>query len=325
MKRKHLDLKFYFYALFILAPLVLACRVYAADIVDKIVVVVNDASITKSEISEAMKPVAERLKKSYSGEELDEKLKEAHQVIIERLIEDRLILQEAKKQNITAADIEIEEKMGQIKSKFPNKEAFENALEQQGLNLWELKKNHKEQIIIKKMVRQYVRQKVKITPLQIAQYYQQHINDFKMPQAVDISQILIKYKPEEGPERAEKTAMQVRELLSVGADFKSVAEKYSEGPNAKTGGNLGFVERGIMTKEIDDVILNMQEGEISKPINTNSGFVIIKVNAIRNEKTRPLEEAKTEIEELLLDENAKTLIEKWISELKSKAFISIKE
>jgi len=193
------------------------------------------------------------------------------------------------------------------------------------MNMWELKKAYKEQLMVKKMIRQYVRAHANITPAQITQYYQAHINDYKMPPGVNISQVLIKFKPNEDSARTEKTAMQVMQLLNMGADFASVAKKYSESPNASEGGEMGFVERGVMAKEIDDVIFNMKPGEISKPIKTSIGFTVIKVNFLSTEQFRPIEEVKDSVEETLLDEAAKSVLEKWVADLKSKAFISVKE
>jgi len=296
-----------------------------SEVVDKIVVVVNDQTITSSEIDAVIKPLIEELKKNSSPEELPQKIAGLRKDVIERLIEDRLILQEAKKLNIEAGNNEIEERLQQVKAKFPDQESFEKILAEQGMNLWQLKKTYKDQIMVRKMIRQYVKSHLQITPTQVSEYYKQHLNDFKMDEARDVSQIIIKYKPGEDLPRAEKIAAQIVDLLAAGADFGDVCKKYSEGPNADTGGSIGFVERGIMAKDIDEVIFKMKEGEVSKPVKTGIGFVILKLNSIRNEQFEPIEKAKDKIEDLLMDQNAKTTIDSWLSELKEKAFISIKE
>ena len=115
------------------------------------------------------------------------------------------------------------------------------------------------------------------------------------------------------------------DLLNAGAEFEVVAKKYSEGPNAADGGDIGWVERGSMTGEVDKVIFNLKEGGHSKPIKTKVGIAIFRVKSARNERFKPLETVKGEIEDMLLDQNAKMAIDKWIKELKEKAYISIKE
>lgn len=191
--------------------------------------------------------------------------------------------------------------------------------------MWQLRKTYKDQIMIKKMARKYMKEHIQITPTQIADYYQAHLEDFKAPLVVGVSQILIRYKPTEESAKTEKIATQVSELLDAGADFSVVAKKYSEGPNVQEGGDMGMVERGTMSEEIDSVLFSMKESQISKPIKTGIGFVIVKVNYIRPEQIKPLTEVKGQIEELLLDENAKKTIDIWIKDLKEKAFVSIKE
>jgi peptidyl-prolyl cis-trans isomerase SurA len=295
-------------------------------VVDKIVAVVNDQSITNSEIENAMKPLVQQLKADRGNKaEIDKRMDEARKEVIERLVEEKLILQEAKKLKVEVKDEEIEERVQLIKSKFPDEQSFQIAMSKQAVNMWELKKVYKDQIMVKKMVRQYVRGHLKIAPTQIADYYQKHINEFNLPDAVWVAEILIKYKPYEESLKTERTAAQVMDLLSAGADFEVVARKYSEGPNAADGGDIGWVERGAMTAEVDSVIFGLKEGEHSNPIKTNVGIVIFKVKSVRTERFKPLETVKPDIEELLLDQNAKLTIDKWIKELKEKAYISVKE
>ena len=299
------------------------CR---AEVIDRIVAEVNDQSITNSEIENAMKPLVQEFKTDRGDKtELDKKMNEARKEVIERLIEEKLILQEAKRQKMGVRDEEIEERVQLIKSKFPDEQSFQIAMSKQAVNMWELKKVYKDQIMVKKMVRQYVRGHLKITPTQIADYYQKHINDFRLPESVRASEILIKYKPYEESLKTERTAAQVMDLLNAGAEFEVVAKKYSEGPNAADGGDIGWVERGSMTGEVDKVIFNLKEGGHSKPIKTKVGIAIFRVKSARNERFKPLETVKGEIEDMLLDQNAKMAIDKWIKELKEKAYISIKE
>jgi len=295
-----------------------------AETIDKIAVVVNDQTITASEVEAAIKPVIQQIKNSYSGQDVEQKIAEARKEVIGRLVEEKLILQEAKQRKIEVKNEEVEEILKQIRSRFANEQAFQSTLKSQGMTLWELKKAYKEQIMVKKMVRQFVRGRANITPAQILDYYQSHVNDYKLPNAVSISQILIKFKPGENSEDTQRTVEQVEQLLVMGADFATIAKKYSEGPNAQGGGDIGFVEKGAMAKQIDDVIFNMKEGEVSKPIETTVGFAIVKINSIRTEQQKPLDEVKNQIEEKLLDDAAKTILENWVKELKEKAYIQIK-
>lgn len=296
-----------------------------AETVDRIVAVVNDQTITALEVQDAMKPLTEQITRASSGKNLEEKLSQARKDVMERLIEEKLILQEAKNLKIDVKNEEVVGMLAEVRSKFPNEATFQEAIRSQGLNLWQLKKIYKEQIMVKKMVRQYVRVKANITPKQILDYYQAHREEYKAPQGVEISQILIKYKTRDEMARAKKTAAQVLQLLEMGADFASVAKKYSEGPNAQEGGVMGLIERGVMAKEIDDAIFSMKEGEISKSISTSAGFVIVRVNSIRKSQYMPLEEAKPQIEERLLDETAKSALNSWVADLKAKAFIQVNE
>jgi len=161
-------------------------------VVDKIVVVVNSEIITQREIDVTLAPVYEQYKTMYKGAELIKKLEEAREDIIKQLIEDRLILSEAKKANIDVEDKEIDARMADIRNRAGGEVELEKMLGQQNLTVNELRARYKEKIMIRKLIDRKVGAKIIITPLEVKTYYNDHKDQFLQPEEIDLRQILIK-------------------------------------------------------------------------------------------------------------------------------------
>ncbi len=152
--------------------------------------------------------------------------------------------------------------------------------------------------------------RVKVTDKEIAQYYQAHEGAYRVPERVRVRHILIKLSPKASKEevaKARKEALKIEKLAKSGKDFAKLAEKYSQGPSAKNGGDLGYFARGTMVKPFEDAVFSMKKGEISGPIRTRFGFHIIKVLDIQPAHTKPLLEVKAEIETTLKLKKARSI------------------
>ena len=293
---------------------------------DKIVAVVNDEVITQSEIDEALKPVYTQYKSTYSKEELIQKLNQAREDILNQLIEEKLILQQAKKEEIEVSDEEIEEKLTQVKSQFPDEDTFRQVLDSQNLTISDLKQRYKEQIMIKKLINKEVRAKIKVSPLEVFRYYKQHQEEFRIPPKVRVQTILIRKddKMSEDYSDPQKRIEEIKKKLQEGADFSKLAREYSQDSSAINGGDMGYIEKGEMMKEIDEVLFSLNEGQVSDIIETHVGFHIFKINDKKESTIKSFEEVRVEIENMLFQKKAEVRYTEWLKTLKENAYISIK-
>jgi peptidyl-prolyl cis-trans isomerase D len=151
---------------------------------------------------------------------------------------------------------------------------------------------------------------VKVTDQEVTKYYQAHEEAYRVPERVRGRHILIKLPPNASKkevEKARKEALKIEKLAKSGKDFAKLAEKYSQGPSAKNGGDLGYFARGTMVKPFEDAVFSMKKGEISGPIRTRFGFHIIKVLDIQPAHTKPLAEVKAEIVKTLKLKKARSI------------------
>ena len=141
--------------------------------------------------------------------------------------------------------------------------------------------------------------KAQVSDEEVEKYYQIHRDTkFRQPQALRLRHIF--FRVPEGTASQDREAIRSRaeEVLRrarSGADFAGLAKEQSQGPNAAQGGNIGFFAAGQMRPPLDKAAFALKKGEISNVVETSLGYHILKVEDIKEEKTKSLNEAREEI------------------------------
>lgn len=295
-----------------------------AVVIERVVAVVNDEVITLTELQEEGLPLIRR----FVWQEMEEG-PSFERRFLEELISRRLQLQEAQKQGITVTPSEVTTALEEIKkrNRVSSDEALKEALARENLTLESFRKSLEKQLILDRLVTKEVRSKVVVTEKEVEAYYKAHEGQYMLPSEVKVRHILIKIPPkasEEEIERAKVTAEEVLSQLRAGLDFSEVARRYSQGPMADEGGELGYLKMGEMAPELEKEAFTMEEGTISRIIRTSFGFNILRIDDRRVGLKRPLEEVREAIREELFKEKAEARFKEWIKGLQERAYIEVK-
>lgn len=279
----------------------------SAEKIDKIVAIVNGDVITEEELEtfekmELMDAQAPDLR-GVDPEEMS-------RTFLERMIEDRLIIQEARKLQAKPNETLIEDRIKDIKFRAGGDVAFEKALSSQGLTLNEVREKLGNQFLIYAMVEKEVKNKIRISPREVTEYYEKHKADFMTPETAVVDSIFIKDK--------EKLALAQNEL-GAGKDFMEVAREYS------LKDSLGPVGRGQFKKNLEDFIFNLKSGVPSRPFETQEGFYIFLVREKLPPSQRLLESVRSSIAARIETEKTERQLKEWLEKLKERAYISIRK
>jgi peptidyl-prolyl cis-trans isomerase D len=150
--------------------------------------------------------------------------------------------------------------------------------------------------------------KLQVSSDEAKRYYDSRKDTFKTPKQVRVKEILIKAGPQETAgqfEAKKKKAEEVLEKAKKTKDFGSLAKQYSEAENASKGGDVGWVQRGMLGEQIESALFSMKEGDLSEVLAAKDGFHIFKVEEVKEEKQKPFEEVKDQIVQALKREKAK--------------------
>lgn len=296
----------------------------AAILLDKVIAVVNQEVITWSDLYKAMEFEASDKIKDLKEEEKRKLFKENEGPFLEVLIDMKLQIQAAKQKGIDAAAEEIAEAINDIKKKYSmDDEKLIASLKKEGFTLDEYKKKLAEQIILSRVVSQEVRNKIVVSDVEIAKYIEKSKDTLITDDAYRIRQIFFrKLQNPSDRKTAEKKAETVYQQIKAGEDFASLAQKHSEDPSGKAGGDLGFIKKGQMAKEFTDVLSQMKAGDISQPFWTDMGLHIIKLE----EKIEKQSEAaiKESAKNKLIEQRFSEKYKHWLRELRETAYIEIR-
>ena len=231
--------------------------------------------------------------------------------ILERLITNRLILQEAKKLKISVSEEDIDTEIGKvIKENFYGAEDyFYQALEQYGITEDALRDDLKIELLLRKIVRD----QITVTEEDTREYFIENQYLFNTPEQVEARHILVETRDE---------AEEIIQLLDEGQDFSELAKEHSiDTVSAQQGGNLGFFQRGEMVAEFEEVAFNLAVGSRSGPVETTHGFHIIEVLNRREAHEATFDEVKEAAEEKLLEKLVYEKMEEQINRLREEADI----
>ena len=286
----------------------------AARLSDRIVAVVNTDLIMLSELQSEVSAEEKQLEQRYRGEELQRRLRQAQYSVLTRMIERKLQLQLAKTKGVEVTDDEVNRAVQELR--------------RQGETVNESNPNEKrllrEQLLLLKVVDREVRSGIMISEAELQRYYERHISRFMLPEEYRISQIYIRPRPGQDRREARARADAVLASLRQGADFADLVLRYSDGPEATRGGNLGYIRQGELLPEIERALTTIQPGDVAGPIETADGFHLIRLDEKKPPQFWPFEEVKTEIHGLVYQQKSENVYQFWLADLKSRAFVEIK-
>ncbi len=314
----------WFGALIILMLSSFCASAHAAVLLDRVVAVVNKEVITWSDLYKMMESEATDQVKKLSDEERTKIFKDNEAVFLDKLIDVRLQIQEAKRLGIGVTTEDIKETIENIKKKYSlTDQTLEESLKKEGLNLEDYKKKLSDQILISQFINQHIRNKIVISEEEVKKYIKADKESFSNDEAFKLRQIFFKGPKDDAEKKViEEKASLVVQRLKAGEDFETLAKEYSEDPSGKHGGDLGYIKKNYMAKEFVEVLQKMKPGDFSEPFWTESGLHIIKLD----EKPPSLNAAEIEanVRKHLVEERFLDKYKSYVKGLREKAYIEIR-
>lgn len=312
-----------FLLFFVLATVLMGGSTASAEVVERILAVVNDEIVTEQDLDIVMAPIVAQYRTMYTSKEYEEKVKEARQEFLIKVIDDKLILGEAKRKQVIVKDQEVDEMMADVRNKFPSRETFLRTIEDQGLTEKKLWNRFRDQLMTQKLVSYEVKSKVSVSPGEVNEYYKNHSQEFVQGDRVHLQHILIRASSR-SEEEAKTLAEDLLSQLNSGKPFEDLARANSEGAEASEGGEMGWVEKGQLMGEIDEKVFALEKGQLTGPIQSSLGTHIFKVVERDQFSVKPISEVRNQIQDILFKEKLRERLESWMSSLKKNAYISIR-
>jgi peptidyl-prolyl cis-trans isomerase SurA len=299
----------------------------AAELMDRIVAFVNDDIITMSELNEKTNAFLAARQKNPFVREQDQSLDKIRRDILENLINERLAAREIARLKISVSEAELDEVVANIRQEnHLTQETLEAQLHKEGMTLADLRQKIRADMERTTLINREVRNKTVITDEQVRQYYQSHPAEFQEKLRHRLRDIFLPLTPEATPGERSQVQAQAEQILSrlrLGADFAAMARRYSKGPGAEEGGDLGFFSKGELDPNVQNAIEDLGPGDISPVIATGMGLHIIKVMEVEKTTPKPLEEVRESIRRQLFQQEINRKYVNWLQSLRDRSYVKI--
>lgn len=311
-----------------LAALALAVPLLAdVSILEEIIVKVNDNIILRSEYERTLDQNRREVLSDSSISTVDQEatLLAREKDVLRDMIDQRLLVQKGEELGISV-DAQVLRQRDEImrRNEIESADEFEEwVLERTGEPAEDLMDRMRENFLSQSVLGQEVTRRVIVTREQIEAYYEEHREEYVRSEGVRLSQILFTLEDDEEAQR--KHATEVHERVQRGEPFAEMARRFSEDLVTKElGGDIGIYRRGMLRSEIEESVFGKPQGHITDMLEVPNGLLILRVDQNFREGLAELEEVQEEIRATLSAPLFEPEIRKYLTELRSQAYIEIR-
>jgi peptidyl-prolyl cis-trans isomerase SurA len=304
---------------------------YGGVTVEDILARVNDQIITRSDYDRALKEMDDQARQR--GENLQQ-IADGHKDLLRDLIDQQLWLAKGKEMGITA-DTELVKQLDEIRKKYnlATLDDLEKAARDQGVSYEDFKANIRNQIITSQVIREEVGRKLSITPGEVQRYFEAHKQEYAQPESVHLSEILVApggpndTAAADDPQKlaaAKAKADDIEAKLKAGGNFDQLARTASDGQTAAEGGELGTYEHGKLNKVFEDQTFGLKSGDVTEPIHTKQGYVILKVVAHNPGGVPQFKDVQQQVEDTFFESRMAPAVRTYLTTLREESYVDIK-
>jgi len=326
-----------------------------AKVLDRTLATVNGQAILLSEFEKNADPILEQFQKmAPSAEQTPERVADIKKRVLDQMIDDRLLTQEAKAKNIHISQLEVDDGVKKVHGRFTTDDEFKQEMQKAGMNNDEFRAHIQDQLATIKLIDQEVKSKVPPpTDEEVKALYdeiQAVLQDKPVPgshspseidelkslaqgvqrrfgERVRARHILIRVPADATKDQKDAALKKIKDIqaqLKKGADFSDLAKKYSEDPQSKDrGGDLGYFSKGEMVPSFEKAAFATPVGQVSDIVQSDFGYHLILVDEKKAAQKMNFDDVKDDLREYLYQQAAAKRLESYLKGLRAKAEIKV--
>jgi peptidyl-prolyl cis-trans isomerase SurA len=293
----------------------------AAVLLDRVMAVVNKDVITWSEVYKNMEFEAADAVRGMKDDERRRFFKENEAAFLERMIDVKLLLQEAGRLGMGASEDDVRKAIEGMKKKHGMDDVqFRETIAKEGFTTEGYKKKLAEQIAIGRVIEQEVRSKVLVTEGEVDTYLAEHPDLQRQSEGFSLSRIYLKNRDDRAT--TEERARNIYSRIRSGDDFGLLARQFSEDATAKSGGDCGFLKKTEISPDFLPLLASMKPGDVSEPVWTDSGVYILRLDGVQEIKSE--KDLREKVRQRLSEERFAKEYKDWVKVLRERSYINIK-
>lgn len=296
-----------------------------AEVIDKVVAVVNDEPVTLYELDRLMAEKLDEIKKAEGKQIQKEKFQGYRDLALKKLIGEKLIDQEMTKRKIVVTDADVQKSLDSImKRNNLSKEQLIQEVAKQGTTFDKYIVELKEQLKKMKFMGEVLAPRVKVTDSDLDSFFAKHPEQFAAYQSVRMAQIILPLEPTAGDSElaaAQKKAGEVISKAKGGGNFEELGKKYSPTPSTAT---PAIYQVSQLAPAIAQALSDLKPGEISEPVRSPMGLHVIKLIERKTLAGEEYKAVREQLREKVFEEKLEAELDEYVDELKSKSYIEVR-
>ena len=287
--------------------------------VDNIVAVVDNEVITQRELNQAV--AYNRAQQPRGSQMGDEELRRQS---LMQLVNQSLLVQMGKRNNMQASDAEVEAEIARIAaSRRQSVAQFQAAQARLGIDRNGLRRQVRDSLIDQKVQQNQILHEARVTDEEVEAVIARNPGA-ALPEAEPKTQYRAQHILITGSgESAQRLALQIAQEARTGVDFGQLARQYSQDASASTGGDLGWIDEGETVPEFERTLQALKPGEISRPVQSQFGWHVIRLNETRTPNTRE-ERIRAGVREAISAEKSQAAMQRLLQQLHQNGYVSIR-
>lgn len=296
--------------------------VRAGEILEEVVAKVNDDVITQSDLEDREQQVLAELYRAFTGPELDAKVAEAKGLVLQRMIDDKVLLHRAQKLFDMTKVGDMYLRMFKEQQNLSDAD-LEKALASEGITADELKTRLVEMSAPSEVIRFEVSDRISVGDREVEAYYAAHPEEFGIPAQATVREIILLAEGEKKEaRRAEAEAVRAR-AAAPDADFAAIAAEVSDAGTKDKGGLLGTVSKGDLAENLDTASFTLPVGQVSPVLEATYGFHILKVDERSEARVRSIDEVREGVRQKISNDKFESGYNAFIVRARSEATIVV--
>lgn len=288
----------------------------SAEVVDRIVAIVNDDVITLSDLRGYVKVEKkgefQSVNEYYRSIQIREK--------IDALVDDALIRQQAKKLKVDVSDREVDGVIENIKKQYLiSEEELKERLAKEGVSYKGFVEGMRMNILRSKVLNRMVSPEVLVNDKVLRDFYEQHKNDYR-EEEFRLQQIFISGNRAD----AQTRALSAYNLLKQGTPFETVAGTFSDDPSGAKGGEIGFVKGDELIPQLHQALSLLMPGMYTQAIPTPYGWTILRLMEVKKGETASFESLKERIHGRYVQVESEKRYKEYMEKLRKSSYIEVK-
>jgi peptidyl-prolyl cis-trans isomerase SurA len=323
-------------ALLAVVALALPAQARAADgerssriLVDRVAAVVNDSVILYSDVMLRAGPLLADVQRIANPGERQRRMADLQERVLEEMIAEELVVAAARQAGVEVTEQEISAAIREIRDQNNLSEReLEEALRMQGYTLASYRQDLERQMLRMRAANMLVRPRVSVSDDDIRARYERMARQTGSVSRVHLRHILVEVPDgatEEERRAARDRAAELAQQARAGAPFDELASEHSDDAATRAGGgDLGWIQRGSLATEWEDIVFAMDEGEVRGPITGPRGLHVFHVDARETDEMPTFEESRESLRQEVYQEEMERQTQAWLDELRRDAFVDVK-